>query len=82
MSPPTAVGNGITVNGVTDTETFTLPNPLTVTGVMARRAKSAPLKAGIAASTSSEQFKSKVSPFRCHRLSNEGGGEALRRTLC
>ena len=63
MSPPTAVSNGITVHGVTDTETFTLPNPLTIAGVMARRAKSAPLKAGIAAATSSDQFKSKVSLF-------------------
>ncbi|KAF8424635.1 aromatic amino acid aminotransferas-like protein [Tirmania nivea] len=76
MSPPTAVGNGITVHGVTDTETFTLPNSLTVAGVMARRAKSAPLKAGVAAATSSDQFKSKA-PWKPlakrwdHRLSTE-----------
>lgn len=72
MSPPTAVGNGITIHGVTDIETFTLSHPLTITGVMARRAKSVPLKAGVAAVTSSDQFKSKVS---LHRLSNEGAGK-------
>lgn len=61
MTPPTAVSNDIVVHGVTDTETTTIPNPLTVAGVLARRAKSAPLKAGIAAATSSDHFKSKVS---------------------
>ena len=61
MTPPSAISNDITVHGVTDTETVTIPSPLTAAGVMARRAKNAPLKAGIAAATSSDQFKSKVS---------------------
>lgn len=60
MTPPSAVSNGVTVHGVTDTTSVTIPNPLTVAGVVARRERSAPLKAGIAAATSSDAFKTKV----------------------
>ena len=60
MSPPIAVSNYVTVNGVTGTESITVPRPLTIADVLERRARASPLKAGVAATTSSDQFKSKV----------------------
>jgi aromatic amino acid aminotransferase I len=57
MSPPSAVE----VEGVRDTEGIPLPNPLSVNGVFARRAKAGKLIAGTAAFASSDHFKGKVS---------------------
>jgi hypothetical protein len=57
MAPPTAID----VEAVTDTEAFVIPDPLTVNGVSARRAKAGKLIAGVAAATSSDQFKTPVS---------------------
>ncbi|KAH8591376.1 aromatic amino acid aminotransferase-like protein [Bisporella sp. PMI_857] len=55
MAPPSAIG--IDVEGVRDTEGIVLPDPLTVNGVSARRAKAGKLIAGTAAYTSSDFFK-------------------------
>ena len=57
MAPPTAID----IEGVTDTQAIMLPDPLTVNGVSARRAKAGQLVAGTAAFTSSDHFKSPVS---------------------
>jgi hypothetical protein len=57
MAPPTAID----VEAVTDTEAIVMPDPLTVNGVSARRAKAGKLIAGVAAATSSDQFKTPVS---------------------
>ncbi|KAA8573985.1 hypothetical protein EYC84_005524 [Monilinia fructicola] len=54
MSPPTAID----VEGVIDTESIVIPDPLTVNGVSARRAKAGPFSAGVAAFTTSDHFKS------------------------
>ncbi|KAB8303389.1 hypothetical protein EYC80_004818 [Monilinia laxa] len=54
MSPPTAIG----VEGVIDTEPVIIPDPLTVNGVSARRAKAGQFSAGVAAFTTSDHFKS------------------------
>ena len=56
MAPPTAID----IEGVRDTEGFALPDPLTVSGVSARRTKAGKLVAGTAAYTSSDYFKSPV----------------------
>jgi len=53
MAPPSA----IEVEGVRDTEGIPQPNPLTVNGFTARRAKAGRLVAGTAAYTSSDLFK-------------------------
>ncbi|KAF4628817.1 hypothetical protein G7Y89_g9336 [Cudoniella acicularis] len=53
MAPPTAID----IEGVTDTEAIVLPDPLTLNGVSARRAKAGKLVAGTAAFTSSDFFK-------------------------
>lgn len=60
MSPPTAVD--VHVEGVTDTSSVLLPNPLSLEGIAAKRAKADPIPGGIAAYTSSDFFKSAVSP--------------------
>jgi aromatic amino acid aminotransferase I len=57
MSPPSAVD----IEAVRDTEAIVLPDPLTVSGVAARRAKAGKLVAGTASYASSESFKSPVS---------------------
>jgi len=57
MAPPSA----IEVEGTRDTEGIALPDPLTVNGIPARRAKAGRLVAGTAAYTSSDYFKSHVS---------------------
>jgi hypothetical protein len=59
MAPHSAIS--FEIEGVTDTEAIVLPDPLTVNGVPARRAKSGKLVAGTAAYTSSDFFKSSVS---------------------
>src|SRR6266536_6595848 len=56
MAPPTAID----IEGVRDTASFALPDPLTVSGVSARRTKAGKLVAGTAAYTSSDYFKSPV----------------------
>lgn len=81
MSPPVVVSNHAAVNGVTDTEAVTVPRPLTITGVIERRAKAPPFKAGVAASTTSDQFKSKVSLSQ-HRFRLEGLGSHLHCGIC
>jgi len=58
MAPPTAID----IEGVTDTQAIVLPDPLTVNGVSARRAKAGKFSYGTAAFTSSDFFKSPVSP--------------------
>lgn len=64
--PPSATTNGngtfedVGVHAVTDTSTITLPDALTASGTNARRAKNPPFKGGIAASTNSDLFKTKV----------------------
>ncbi|KAI5786391.1 aromatic amino acid aminotransferase-like protein [Peziza echinospora] len=79
--PPSAIanpGNGVQVNvhGETDTTAITIPSPLTVSGVAARRAKNPPLIGGIAAATSSDLYKAPA-PWKPmakrwdHRLSVE-----------
>ncbi|KAF8469547.1 aromatic amino acid aminotransferas-like protein [Kalaharituber pfeilii] len=76
MTPPSAVLSEMGVHTVTATSAVTNRSPLTVSGVAARRAKSAPLKAGIAAAASSDMFKGKA-PWKPmakrwdHRLSTE-----------
>lgn len=57
MAPPTAID----IEAVTDTQAIVLPDPLTINGVSARRAKAGKLVAGTAAFTSSDFFKSSVS---------------------
>jgi aromatic amino acid aminotransferase I len=57
MAPPTAID----IEGVTDTQAIVLPDPLTVNGVSARRAKAGKFSYGTAAFTSSDFFKSLVS---------------------
>jgi aromatic amino acid aminotransferase I len=59
MSPPSIQDVG--VHATSDTTAVTIPDPLTCDDVTARRSKSGPFKGGVAASTSSEFFKSKVS---------------------
>lgn len=59
MAPPTAID----VEGVVDTEAIVLPDPLTVNGVSARRAKAGKFVAGVAAFTTSDHFKSPVGIF-------------------
>lgn len=56
MAPPSAID----IRGLTDTEAFIYPNPLTINEVTERRAKAGKLIAGVAAGTSSDQFKGKV----------------------
>ena len=56
MSP-----TAIDVEAVTDTQAITLPDPLTVNGISAWRAKAGNLNGGTAAFTSSDFFKSPVS---------------------
>jgi hypothetical protein len=56
MAPPAAID----IEGVRDTEGIAIPDPLTVNGVSARRAKAGKLIAGTAAYTSSDYFKSPV----------------------
>lgn len=56
MSPPTAID----VEGVRNTETVVIPDPLTVNGVSARRAKAGQFIAGVAAFTTSDHFKTPV----------------------
>lgn len=69
MSPPTAID----VEGVIDTESIVIPDPLTVNGVSARRAKAGPFSAGVAAFTTSDHFKSPVGAFSLEEItmSNE-----------
>jgi len=69
MAPPTAID----VEGVLDTESIVLPDPLTVNGVSARRAKAGQFSAGVAAFTTSDHFKSPVSIFHLGEtiMSNE-----------
>lgn len=50
----------VDVHATSDTSALTIPDPLTCTGVLARRLKAGPLSGGVAAATSSELFKSKV----------------------
>ena len=59
MAPPTAID----VEGVVDTEAIVLPDPLTVNGVSARRAKAGKFVAGVAAFTTSDHFKNPVGIF-------------------
>lgn len=54
MTPPIA----LEVNGGGNEAVFS--GPVTVGDVYARRAKGSPLKAGVAASASADQFKGKV----------------------
>lgn len=56
MAPPSAID----IRGLTDTEAFIYPNPMTVNEVAERRAKAGKLIAGVAAGTSSDNFKCKV----------------------
>jgi aromatic amino acid aminotransferase I len=66
MAPPTAID----IEGVLDTKTIVFPDPLTVNGVSARRAKAGKLIAGTAAFTSSDFFKHQVCrPFHCSQTS-------------
>lgn len=55
MAPPSA-----TVEAVDDTTSVTMPDPLTLEGVEARRAKFPKLKAGTAAPSDVEIFKGQV----------------------
>lgn len=57
MSPPAAVD--IEVKGETDTSSVVVPDPLTVDGVKAWRAKTT-VPTGVAAAASSDMFKSPV----------------------
>lgn len=65
---PTAID----VEGVRDTEGIAIPDPLSVCGISARRAKAGRLVAGVAAHTTSDFFKSPVCSFlhRMHHLAN------------
>ncbi|KAL3419034.1 aromatic amino acid aminotransferase [Phlyctema vagabunda] len=55
MAPPSAID--IEPAGLSDTQSVIVIDPLTVNGVNARRAKAGRLVAGVAFSTSSDQFK-------------------------
>jgi aromatic amino acid aminotransferase I len=66
MSPPAALDM--------DTNGIGAPKPLTVDGIAAVRAKSAPMPAGVAPATSSDMFKSPVSP-QCLQLPIESGAD-------
>lgn len=57
MVPPAA----IEIEAIEDTEAITLPDPLTIDAVSARRAKAGKLVAGTASSASSDVFKGVVS---------------------
>lgn len=57
MAPPSAID----IRGLTDTEAVIYPDPLTINEVTERRAKAGKLVAGVAAGTSSDLFKGKVS---------------------
>lgn len=81
MSPPVAVSSHAAVNGVTDTEAVTVPRPLTIADVLERRAKAPPFKAGVAAFTTSDQFKLKVS-LSHHGFRLEGLGSHLHFGIC
>ncbi|OBT66719.1 hypothetical protein VE03_03865 [Pseudogymnoascus sp. 23342-1-I1] len=56
MAPPSAID----IRGLTDTEALIYPDPLTVNEVTERRAKAGKLIAGVAAGTSSDNFKGKT----------------------
>jgi len=58
----TKMGHPATVDmeGVSDTKAIVIPNPLTVNGLSAHRAKAPKLVAGVAAWTSSDMFKTLV----------------------
>jgi hypothetical protein len=51
----------IDVEGVSNTQAIVIPDPLTVNGLSAHRAKAPKLVAGVAAWTSSDLFKTLVS---------------------
>ena len=63
MAPPSAID----IEAVTDTQAIVIPDPLTVNGVSARRAKAGKLIAGVAAYTSSDHFKALVSSHLLRR---------------
>jgi aromatic amino acid aminotransferase I / 2-aminoadipate transaminase len=50
----------IDLEGVSDTQAIVIPDPLTVNGLSAHRAKAPKLVAGVAAWTSSDMFKTLV----------------------
>jgi aromatic amino acid aminotransferase I / 2-aminoadipate transaminase len=56
------MGHPATVDlaGVSDTQAFAIPNPLTVNDLSTHRAKAPKLVAGVAAWTSSDMFKTLV----------------------
>ncbi len=56
MAPPSAIG----IEGVSDTQGLAIPDPLTVNGLSAHRAKAPKLVAGVAAWSSSDMFKTLV----------------------
>lgn len=58
MSPPAPLD--IDMVGVTDTSAVPIPDPLTVNGVPGWREKMAKIPTGVAASCSSDMFKSPV----------------------
>jgi hypothetical protein len=58
MSPPAPLD--VDLVGVTDTSAVTIPDPLTVNGVSGWREKTAKMPTGVAASSSSDMFKSPV----------------------
>lgn len=60
MAPPSRDILSYGVHATSDTSAITIPDPLTCTGVLARRLKAGPLSGGIAAATSSDLFKAKV----------------------
>ncbi len=53
--------HSLDVESLTDTQSLVLPDPLTINDVSAKRAKESKLVAGVAAWTSSDLFKIKVS---------------------
>lgn len=59
MAPPSAI-EVPDVQAVSDTQTATFADRLSVDGVPARRSKAAKMSGGIAAHASSEMFKSQV----------------------
>lgn len=65
MSPPSRdlpSYEYVGVHATSDTSAVTIPDPLTCTGVLSRRSKAGPFIGGVAAATSSDLFKSEVSP--------------------
>lgn len=58
MSPPSAAD--IEVKGVTDTSAVVVPDPLTVNGIPAWRAKMAKMPLSVAPECSSDMWKSPV----------------------